>query len=266
MKKTYFIFVAPNQQAQIIKKKIIVFLKHHHFHCVTKQPQFIFSIGGDGTFLKAFQEFSTQLKNVVFIPIKAGLLGFYCTFFKKNLTNLFNLLMSSDHQFTYYQRAVLRINFGHHVRFAINEIKIVDHVKTLSTSVAINNSPLQLFRGSGIIFSTASGSTGYARSIHGAVLLSQNIWQMQELAPVANSKFSTINAPLILSQADDVILTNGLQQKWLICDTFQEVLQYDTVKVQIHHLMCRILTDGKHNYSLVERLKLIFPLNDHSHK
>ena len=36
---------------------------------------------------------------------------------------------------------------------------------------------------------------------------------MQELAPVANSKFSTINAPLILSQADDVVLTNGLQQK-----------------------------------------------------
>lgn len=47
----------------------------------------------------------------------------------------------------------------------------MDHIKMIRGKMYVNDDYLQYFRGSGLIFATASGSTGYMKAINGAIIL-----------------------------------------------------------------------------------------------
>ena len=106
------------------------------------------------------------------MPISGGLLNFYSTFQGDNCANLYFQL--SNGNLKIHTFSLLEAKFNHNqTGYAINEIKVIDHIKTMRTDVYINKESLQIFRGSGLVFATNSGSTGYMKSMNGAILVTK---------------------------------------------------------------------------------------------
>ena len=84
---------------------------------------------------------------------------------------------------------------------------------------------------------------------------------MQEIAPVANAKFSTINSPIIMDTEQVVTLSGGLKGRQIVLDTFYVGLSDNNVKIKISDKTCKVLYDPQVKKPLISRLKNIFSLN-----
>ena len=69
------------KENQEIIDLIIAEANKHHFEIDNNHPDVVFSIGGDGTFLRAVHKYIDALDEVRFVGINSGSLGF---FFIKN--------------------------------------------------------------------------------------------------------------------------------------------------------------------------------------
>ena len=183
-------------------------------------PNFVFVIGGDGTFLKAVAKYQNQLQKTKFIPFKLGGIGFYTN---KNRVDDFEQILEMIEEETYsiYEYEVLEIKNGQNRFYATNEIKILNERTALYIDIFINNDYLETFHGTGLVISTSNGSTGYIKSTGGAVILPKNqmLYQLQELVPISTNKFRTLNSPIILNNSYKLNLKLESINELLICDT-----------------------------------------------
>jgi len=219
--------------------------KKDHWHLDVKNPECVFIIGGDGTFLKAVSQYNDQLEKIKFIPIKFGGIGYYT-----NL-NRESEILDLEHLFDekYYKEvelALLAIKTDQKTLYAINEVKIINNSKPINLEILVNDDLLENFKGSGLAFSTGSGSTGYTRSVGGAIIYPNNdIFQMVELAPVSNAIFRTINSPIIFSKAQKIIVNNFLDQSKnsvLVVDTVVQKELPTTLKIQIADFKLKLIS------------------------
>jgi len=188
-----------------------------------QNPEVIFSIGGDGTFLKAVQKFHDKLDQVKFLPIKSGNVGFYTRFNHAPIDD--NFLKALDEKtFKTIQFPMLQIQADDQKYFAINEVKLVNATRPLTCTVAINGETLETFKGTGLVFATATGTSGFAKTTGGALIYPDaKLYEMLELSPVNNRHFTTINAPIIFNQNQKVQLTLSSRQtaeQQLVIDAF----------------------------------------------
>ena len=223
-------------------------------------PDYVFCIGGDGTLLQAVYHLQNSFAKSVFILIKSGALGFYCTF---NGHNLLKMIDQID-QYPIRALSMLEVAFNNTKQYVINEVKVVDHTHVLETYVYIDDALLEFFRGSALVFAGRTGSTGYMKSIAGAIVIAKgDIWEMKELAAVNNAVFHTINAPLILDGSNKVSLKKGLKGKHIILDTHSYELIQDQVDIHISELKLKIAYDPALDIPFVKRIRLAFAL-DHN--
>jgi NAD+ kinase len=164
-------------------------------------PDIVFSIGGDGTLLQAFHRFKNQLEQVSFIGIHTGHLGFYADWKKDELSELLDLMVSSEPRKVQYP--LLRVEIttadGSTEFLALNEFTLKSVDGTLVAALHINDEPFEMFRGDGIVISTPTGSTGYNKSLGGAVIHpSLEALQIAEMASINNRVYRTLGSSVIL--------------------------------------------------------------------
>ena len=88
---------------------------------------------------------------------------------------------------------------------ALNESTIQKIGGTLSADVYINDHHFERFRGDGICVSTPTGSTGYNKSIGGAVLHpSLKALQLTEIASINNRVYRTLSSPMIVAADEEI--------------------------------------------------------------
>jgi len=88
---------------------------------------------------------------------------------------------------------------------AINEVTLINPVNTQRLNIALNGSHFEKFNGTGICISTPTGSTGYNKSLQGAILPSYiKAFQLTEIAGINNTKYRTIKNSLIFDDTDCV--------------------------------------------------------------
>lgn len=123
-------------------------------------PEIVVSIGGDGTLLQAFHRFKNQLEQVSFIGIHTGHLGFYADWKKDELSELLDLMVSSEPRKIQYPLLHVEIasTAGKTEFLALNEFTLKSVDGTLVSAVHINDEPFEMFRGDGIVISTPSGN------------------------------------------------------------------------------------------------------------
>ncbi len=164
-------------------------------------PDIVVSIGGDGTLLQAFHRFKNQLEQVSFIGIHTGHLGFYADWKKDELSELLNLMGSSEPRKVVYPLLQIEITTpsGKTEFLALNEFTLKSVDGTLVAALHINDEPFEMFRGDGIVISTPTGSTGYNKSLGGAVIHpSLEALQIAEIASINNRVYRTLGSSMIL--------------------------------------------------------------------
>ena len=243
-----------------IKERVLRYLNKNNHIEDDENYEFIIIIGGDGTLLKALKENAEAiLNNVKFIAIKSGSLGFYNLFNEKEF---YQWIDNNLNNYKYWEYDLLDVKVDNKRFYALNEVKIIDQIKTLRLDVYINKDHLQLFRGSGLVFSTKTGSTGYMKSINGAIILSKlELWEMNEIAPLSNNKFRTINSPIILDNTKVVNIEKELIGKTLIIDTVPYEIKKDFIEIKISNYKLNMIKNPYYKVSQVKLIKNKFFIN-----
>ena len=144
------------------------------FDELNENVDFLISIGGDGSMLKAV----TIVKdtNIPIIGINTGRLGFLTSLGKESIELGLNHLLKSE--FKISKRCLLEVYsnkleknfFG--FNYALNEVSVSrkNTASLISISAELNGIPLATYWADGLIIATPTGSTGYSLSSGGPVM------------------------------------------------------------------------------------------------
>jgi NAD+ kinase len=143
---------------------------------VKSEPDFLISIGGDGTFLNAL----TLVKDsdIPMLGINAGRLGFLSNNSAENVSEVLNLLKSGN--FILESRTVLELKSAENVFgsecYALNDFTIHKRDTTSLTAIAtnLNGEFFNIYWCDGIIVSTPTGSTAYSLSCGGPIVFPES--------------------------------------------------------------------------------------------
>ncbi|MDD8048856.1 MAG: NAD kinase [Thomasclavelia sp.] len=226
--KKYAIVVRKSEDsfkiAEDIKKQLNSFMDYDEIN-----PEVVISVGGDGTVLESVHRYRD--KNPIFVPLHTGTLGFFTAFQKNEIDLMVKALRCEILQ--YDERTLLEVKiYSDDVKtfYCLNEMRIDHGFSTQVITVYINNELLETFRGNGLCVSTDSGSTGYNKSLGGAVIYpGTNMMQLTEVAGIHHNAYRSLNSPLVLSDKE-VIKLEGNNFKHLYVGMDNKSYQFDNVR------------------------------------
>ena len=217
-------------------------------------PEYVFSLGGDGTMLDAVHKYM-HLDDVKFIGINYGKLGFYTDFVKDDL-DIADIVNNQNYKTEEFRLLELYVNGNKH--YALNEILVINPVRTQNIKVLVDDVELETFRGTGLVLSTPSGSTAYNKSLGGAILApSIDGYQLTEMASINNRLYKTLSSSLVLAHKNIVKLEFG-KNDGLQIQVDGEVIDgnYQNVQVKLANKTIKLIT--KKDTLFLERVKKSF--------
>ncbi|MGI6607743.1 MAG: NAD(+)/NADH kinase [Erysipelotrichaceae bacterium] len=159
-------------------------------------PDIVCVIGGDGTFLSAIHKYIHRLDKTAFTGIHTGTLGFFADYTLREMKEFVNHILTKvpEIEKRYLLKTVLS---NGKIFYSVNEVR-VESFKTKVIDVLLNDEKLETLHGLGICVSTQIGSTGYNRSISGAIIQpGLNVLQLKEVAGIHHAHFHSISNPMI---------------------------------------------------------------------
>lgn len=188
-------------------------------------PDIVCVIGGDGTFLSAIHKYINQLDKVRFTGIHTGTLGFFADYSLKEMRDCVNNILTKKPEIE--KRYLLKIALSNgKVFYAVNEMR-VESYKTKVIDVYLNDEKLETFHGLGMCVSTQIGSTGYNRSIFGAIVQpGLKVLQLKEVGGIHHSHFNSIINPIILLDSTKIdLISNDFSNTKLCFDRYDVDLE-----------------------------------------
>ena len=169
----------------IIEEEFYVFLQNNirltskketfnSYESLKENADFLLSIGGDGTLLKAVT--FVRESNIPIMGINTGRLGFLATIQKEEITDSLYQILNGNYFIS--KRSLLSIftnpeneNISS-LNFALNEIAVnrKNTTSMIKVETLVNNMHLTSYWSDGLIVSTPTGSTGYSLSCGGPVI------------------------------------------------------------------------------------------------
>ncbi len=138
----------------------------------SQTPDFIITLGGDGTILQAICHI--RHNEIPLLGINLGRLGFLASIEKKLISDAVHQLMSGTYEIE--DRSLLQLEsnpkiFGE-VPIALNEFTILkrDNSSMITIHTFINGDFLNSYWADGLIVATPTGSTGYSLSCGGPII------------------------------------------------------------------------------------------------
>jgi len=179
--------------------------------------EFLFSIGGDGTILRAIT--LIQDSNIPILGINTGRLGFLTSLHRDALNEGLNLFFKK--QYTYISRSLLQVRMKNSIALlkengiALNEVSVnrKNSTSMLSIHTELDGKPLTTYWSDGLIISTPTGSTGYSLSSGGPIVSpNSRCWILNPIAP------HNINIrPLIVPDSTEIkISVQGRSKNYLL--------------------------------------------------
>ena len=186
-----------SENAAFIKEQ----LEKNGFVLDNINPDVVFSIGGDGTFLQAVHSYLDKLDSIKFIGVNYGSLGFFCGYTKEDISELIKELKGelSVKKYQLLKGEIKCQNYEQTI-YALNEIRIENPFHTLISDVFIDDEKLETFRGNGLMVCSSLGSSAYNKSLGGALIDGDlNVLELTEIAGLDNNIFHSLKSPLIIS-------------------------------------------------------------------
>lgn len=198
-----------NKQTLDVVKRLRKLLVQANIEINQLDPDILITVGGDGTLLSGFHRYAHQLDTIRFIGVHTGHLGFYTDWREYELEYLVESIKEDDGEYVGYPLLDVLVTYEGDRQtnnfIALNESTIQKVGGTLVSDVYINDHHFERFRGDGILVSTPTGSTGYNKSVGGAVLHpSLKALQMTEIASINNRVYRTLVSPMIIAEDEEI--------------------------------------------------------------
>lgn len=172
-----------------LKKNIRFTTKIDTFNCyesLNDNADFLFSVGGDGTLLKAVT--FVRESNIPIMGINTGRLGFISSISAGQIDDAINDILKENYKIS--ERTLLELHTKNQLfkekNFALNEVAISkkDTSSMIKIDSYVDNNFLNTYWADGLVVSTPTGSTGYSLSCGGPIIM-----------PGTNNIIITPNAP-----------------------------------------------------------------------
>lgn len=168
------------------------------------EADFVLSLGGDGTFLKAASRVGE--KEIPIVGVNTGRLGFLADVNSDNVCDALEALFNGN--YAVENRSVICVETDG-TPFpsnpcALNDIAVLkrDNASMISIHVDVNGEHLVTYQADGLIVSTPTGSTAYSLSNGGPVIVPQTT--VVCLTPVAPHSLNI--RPIVLPDTTEIVL------------------------------------------------------------
>lgn len=184
------------------------------YETLKDNADFLFSIGGDGTLLKAVT--FVRGSNIPIMGINTGRLGFISSISAGQIDDAVNDILKGNYAIN--ERALLELNTKNNLfkekNFALNEVAISkkDTSSMIRIDAYVDDEFLNTYWADGLVISTPTGSTGYSLSCGGPIIM-----------PGTNNIIVTPNAPHNLN-VRPIVLNNASVLKLKVNDRDQLAL------------------------------------------
>ena len=160
-----------------------------------KDLDFLFSLGGDGTFLETVT--LVRESGIPILGVNIGRLGFLSYISQENLSESLESVFSGN--FDIEERMLLKVEASgiamNDLNVALNEVRIYKNSGSLITiHVKVNEEFLSAYWADGLLLSTPTGSTAYNLSVGGPIVVPESISFV--LSPIAPHNLTV--RPLVL--------------------------------------------------------------------
>ena len=174
------------------------------FTAIDDNIDVVISVGGDGTFLRTAEQVAG--KCIPILGINAGRLGFLADISKEEIEKAVDELFAGNYKVE--ERTMLQVEVdslpSDYTPYALNEVAILkqDTSSMISINATLGDNFLNNYQADGLLVATPTGSTGYALSIGGPVLMPECLNFV--IAPVAPH---TLNVrPLVVPDNETITL------------------------------------------------------------
>ena len=139
---------------------------------LTNQVEYIFSVGGDGTFLHSF--LTIRNFNIPIIGVNSGRLGFLADISSEQIIDGLTSILQGKYQVI--ERSLLKVNLHGSpdvdFNYALNEMTVskTDTSSMIVIHAWINGEYMNSIWADGLIIATPTGSTAYSLSVGGPIL------------------------------------------------------------------------------------------------
>lgn len=169
------------------------------------EADFVISMGGDGTFLKAASR--VREKMIPIVGVNMGRLGFLADVSPGDIEHCVEAIYQDD--FAIESRALIKVQTdGEPLEgydCALNDVAILkrDTASMISIRASINGQYLTTYQADGLVISTPTGSTAYSLSNGGPIIVpGTKVFSMTAVAP-----HSMNIRPIVLSDSSEITLT-----------------------------------------------------------
>ena len=174
----YYYFLKDNQHIEIEAARI--------FNDDDFEADFVISMGGDGTFLKAASRVGK--KGIPILGVNMGRLGFLADISPDDIEACLEALYHDD--YAVESRALIQVEADGETlsgeSWALNDVAILkrDTASMISIRASINGQYLNTYQADGLIVSTPTGSTAYSLSNGGPIIVpGTKVFSMTAVAP-----------------------------------------------------------------------------------
>lgn len=195
--KEYFDFLKDNQQIDVRATNV--------FEGDDFEADFVISMGGDGTFLKAASR--VHQKMIPILGVNMGRLGFLADVSPQDIERCVDAIYEED--FSVENRALIKVETdGEQLEgydCALNDVAILkrDTASMISIRTHVNGDYLTTYQADGLVISTPTGSTAYSLSNGGPIIVpGTKVFSMTAVAP-----HSMNVRPIVLSDSSEITLT-----------------------------------------------------------
>ncbi len=214
-----------------------------------ENPEIVFSIGGDGNFLKTVQRFIDI--DPVYATVNFGKLGYLCQYKANELSELEEDIENGA--LNIREISLLETTVNNKTLYAVNEFKIqANSSKTFKFDVLINDTLLENFKGDGCLITTSIGSSGSGKSLGGALVDNEiEMIQFVEIGALRNKVFSSIGSPYVLNYDKKITLKNLKPANFSMfydCKSIQFENFEGSLTFKLSNKKIRFLKNSRNNY------------------
>lgn len=223
--KTFKIFYNQNKKsfdvAADLRSRLISTGQFREVHEGGDAAEYIFSVGGDGCFLKSLRE-SLVSDQVKFVGINTGTLGFLQSVRPEAIALLVEHLANETYRLqklSFIKCTVICDEGFSQVLHGLNELVVrSDDLHILNLKIRVDGEELETFAGDGVLIATSTGSTAYNLSIGGSIVHERfHTLQLTPIAPLTTTAHSLQN-PLVMPEGTQLEMSPGKKsQDLLLC-------------------------------------------------